>query len=266
MLNNKNSLMKIKSFILTVLLIIGGTSVANAQLTTAEPTARVVRSGNRAQQGNFGIYLGATSNMLGKIGNKNLTSIAPLPLINFKYMSSNNFEWRIGLEAYHYSEHIDGKVEDVGLILEEYGESQVMLTPGFAHHFSRLNLLDVYIGMEFPIGWIANKTLSKNPPTLLVQNSKSAFVIGAGAFIGVQAFIADLPLALGLEYGISARLDGGLKYKSLVNNAGTVTIEYHRDPSAFKHVSMDETFVDALSARKGEIFNQLRVTLSYYFK
>ena len=150
--------MNTKSLFLALALAICTSFAASAQITTGEPTAKVIRTGNRAKAGNFGLYIGATSTMFSNMIDSNV-DIVPLPLLNLKYMTSDNFELRVGLEAYKLSENISGTVDtDPGIneIKEKYGESTVMLYPGFAYHFSRLNILDVYIGAELPLGWNTN--------------------------------------------------------------------------------------------------------------
>ena len=71
-----------------------------------------------------------------------------------------------------------------------YGNSQAMLYPGIAYHFSRRNLLDVYVGAELPLGWSSDRSILESGD-MTSRTTKSAFVIGLGAFIGLQAYIAD---------------------------------------------------------------------------
>lgn len=142
-----------------------------------------------------------------------------------------------------------------------------MLYPGVAYHFSKLNILDVYIGAELPLGWDATTTKSEMTGEFGGSQSitKKSFVIGLGAFVGLQAYIADLPLAIGVEYGLSSRLDTGLKYKSVTVSDNTTTTTYQPDLTDFNHVEDNSTY-SKLAARKGEIGGQFRLTLSYYFK
>ena len=259
--------MKTKALFLAVLIALGSTLTAHAQLTTGEPTAKVIRTGNRAKRGDCGLYIGATTTMFGNIFNDDV-EMQPLPLINFKYMSSNHLELRVGLEAYKLSEKLKGDVNSgtntITKVSQKYGESTLLLYPGLAYHFSRLNILDVYIGAELPLGWNAN-SIKSTGESYTSNTTKRSFVLGLGAFVGLQAFIADLPLALGLEYGISSRLDAGLKYKNETVVDNKTTISY--SPSGnfnYIHATSDE--YEKLKARKGEIGGQLRLTLSYYFK
>lgn len=251
-----------------------GTSSVFAQLTTGKPSSKVIRTGNRAQAGDFGIYLGATSNMFKSMFDDNV-SLSALPLINLKYMVSDQFETRLGIELYKTSERLKG---DMQTLTEEentsttaykniYGNSQAMLYPGIAYHFSRSNLLDVYVGAELPLGWSSDRSILESGD-MTSRTTKTAFVIGLGAFIGLQAYIADLPLAIGVEYGISSRFDTGLKYKNEMTSDGETQIYYTPSMDDFKHLDGidQETTFEKLKAKKGEIGSQFRLTLTYYFK
>lgn len=259
-------------FLLVLALCIGAFSTASAQITTGEPSAKTIRTGNRPGEGCFGLYVGATSDMF-KGFNSNI-KIKALPLLNFKYMSSDQSEWRLGLELFESSEGIRGvkKNEDTGnkqIFKERYSESSAMLYPGWSYHFSRNNIFDVYAGVEIPFGWQSSSSTNKyNDDTEkdFYSIKKSAFTFGIGAFIGVQAFIANLPLAVGVEYGISSRFDSGLKYKATVTTNEETYVSYSADLSEFDYIDADYEDLTHLQAKRGKIGNQIRITLSYYFK
>lgn len=279
--------MKTKFVLFLILLSLGGYNLSYAQITTGKPTSKVIRSGNRAQAGDFGIYLGATSDML-QAFDKDVTFTA-LPLINLKYMVTDQFEARIGLELYKTSKSFKGDAirpdlnnpgENVTVPLSyKNASSNAMLYPGIAYHFSKRNLLDVYVGAELPLGW-TSETLNGNTLDqgevggnlgyVIGESSKTkrAFVIGLGAFIGIQAYIADLPLALGAEFGISSRFDTGLKYKNVYTQGGETQTYYSPDLDFSEGESAEGINYDysKLKAKTGEIGGQVRLTLTYYFK
>lgn len=275
----KCNLMKTKSMLVFVLLCLFSVT-SFAQLTTVEPSSKVLPAGNRAQRGDFGIYVGATSTMFRNLFDSDV-DIKSLPLINFKYMMSSQMEFRIGLEMYSLTEKLSGDlntksfnegtgemVDATTAVKNKYGESNVLLYPGFAYHFSRKNFLDVYVGAEVPIGFETNRTFSSNAEAKSeFINSKSSFIIGLGAFIGLQAYIANLPLAIGVEYGLSARYDSGLKYKTVSTVDSKTQTYYSPDYASFTHLAA-ETGGDykKLAANRGELGSQIRLTLTYYFK
>ena len=230
-------------------------AVANAQITTGESTSQVIRTGNRAQAGNFGIYFGATTNVFKSIGNFGDADISAIPLINLKYMKSDKLEYRLGIEWWKKTSSTEDKVLDVNDEGEEVKkkvesknkEKQFTFYPGVAYHFSNTNLLDVYVGGELPFGWASYYTEVDDEDA-----STSSFRIGLGAFIGLQAYIGNLPLALGVEYGIS----------SMYNHVGDgsftkdgMTIDYNQG----------NFYEEDHKESNWTLGHQIRLTLSYYF-
>lgn len=253
-----------------------------AQLTVGEPMAKKIRTGNRAEEGDFGIYIGATSNMFkAMFKDKQDFEIQPIPLVNLKYMVTDQFEARIGLEFSKKKEVVKGDMitdssydENDNLttstveVKNKVVDTDNRIIPGFAYHFSRSNLLDVYAGAELPIGWKRYSVTGENDG-YYTNTTKSAFQIGLGAFIGLQVHIADLPLALGVEYGISSMFDGRLRIKNVSKeDGGSKETAYAPDVDSFPMLKdrLTNDVYDSLKARKGEIGNQFRVTLTYYFK
>lgn len=244
-----------------------------AQITTGNPTAKKIATGNRPEAGDFGLYMGATSNMFKGIG-KSDVKIDPLPLVNFKYMVTDEFEARLGVEIYKKRETIKGDIEGEDHTYETKNkivESYNRFYPGFAYHFNKHNLLDVYAGAEMPIGWSRNSVYSELDGDDNYQDTrKASFQIGLGAFIGLQAFIGDLPLALGVEYGISSLFDTRLRYKNESKMQGEdEQISYSPSLEELPMLSekgLGKEQYDELKASKGEIGSQFRITLTYYFK
>lgn len=218
----------------------------NAQITTGESTSNVIRTGNRAQAGNFGIYFGGTTDMFKSLTDGNV-KFSALPLINFKYMTTDNFECRLGIEWWKKNESTsyDGGEDDFE---SSTFESSFMFSPGIAYHFNNKNLLDVYVGGELPFGFAGNGSDNGDD-----EISVSNFRIGVGAFIGLQAYIANLPLALGVEYGISTQ------YSTVSDGYMTqdgMTIDINQGTRGYK---------EDWNQSKWLLGQQIRFTLSYYF-
>ncbi len=265
--------MKIKLLTLTLLLAVFALP-ASAQITTGEPSSKVIRTGNRPKAGYFGLYVGAKTDMFRDLFKSNI-DLKALPLINFKYMASNHSELRLGLDFYSTTEKIKGdKVvgeNTTSALNMREGNADLMFYPGWAYHFNKHNILDVYLGVEIPFGWNSStgiQSMSDGTNYMESHITKRSFVIGAGAFVGLQAFIANLPIAIGLEYGLSAQFDTGLKYKHQSTSNGTTTLYYAPDLANFtdiKGVDAADTFRN-LTAKRGSLSNQIRITFSYYFK
>ena len=226
-----------KAFLLLALCC--ATFVANAQITTGQSTSKVVRTGNRAQAGNFGIYLGATTDMFQKIGDKGV-DFSALPLINLKYMKTDNLEYRVGIEW--WKSKTTNKFD--GDITGQRSEKSYMFYPGVAYHFNNKNLLDVYVGGEVPFGYANEGTATDDDDFYTSQ-----FRFGLGAFIGLQAYIANLPIAVGVEYGVSGLYntasDGRLTQDGMTIEKGS--------------------YLEDLSQSVFKLGHQARFTLTYYF-
>ena len=237
-----------------------GVAVADAQITTGETTSKVIRTGNRAKAGDFGIYFGATTNVFKSIksfGEKDGVEYSAMPLINLKYMKTDKLEYRLGLEWWKKSSSFEDKIpnydeetgEERGTKKNEWsnGESRFTFYPGVAYHFSNKNLLDVYVGGELPFGWSSYSGEYDDE-----DYSTSQFRIGLGAFIGLQAYIGNLPLAVGVEYGLSTM------YNTISDGS------FSKDGMSIDYRA-GEFYQEDHSESKWELGHQVRLTLSYYF-
>lgn len=211
-----------------------GSMISQAQISTGESSASVFKTGNRAEKGDFGLYLGATTSMIGNLTDADC-EFSALPLINLKYMYTENVEARLGIEWWKKSTTIDNGDYEMS-----ESESSFMFYPGVAYHFSKSNILDVYVGGELPFGWGSTGAEYDGEDA-----SASNFKVGLGAFIGLQAYVCNLPVAVGLEYGISAM------YNTVSD--GSLTNE-------------GMTIVDDRDEKRFNLGNQARLTITYFFK
>ncbi len=239
-----------KKLALLLCAVLGCGLIGQAQITTGENTAQTIRTGNRAEAGDFGLYLGATTTHFQSIGDKD-TQFAALPLINFKYMTTDNLEMRLGFEWWSKTNSNSNTVEDKTSKGSDRTTS-IMFYPGVAYHFNKSNLLDVYVGAELPIGGGANANAAKFDGKEVEDATYSAnrFEIGVGAFIGLQAYICNLPLAVGLEYGFNVR-------NCHVSN-GVL--------SADDFTFTDYSYAKDQSSNSFVLGNQARLTITYFFK
>lgn len=252
-----------KKILFTVMLLAAFSSAANAQLTTGNPSAKEIRTGNRPQEGDFGLYFGyGAQSIIALVGGVGYQ----LPIINMKYFMSNKLELRAGLDsqigtdAFSYEWAKGKKVSATEKSGDSKGESHFLLEPGIAYHFSKHNIIDVYAGAELPLGLVteSQKTFDKVAGTSS-KTSRSSFSFGLKPFIGLQCFIANLPMAIGLEYGFWGYANVGAKYKTVAESGGTKQVFY---------TTLDDTTTqfDKLSAGFLGIDHDIRLTFSYYFK
>lgn len=247
---------KFTSFLLMLAMCVG---LAQAQITTGESTSQVIRTGNRASAGDFGLYLGATSDMFEGLF-KSDVDFKGLPLINLKYMVNDKVEARLGFEWYAKNTSTNETNEDHDWLTKNISKkNSVMFYPGIAYHFNRSNILDVYVGGELPIGGagLTNNYTKYNPDFSdydedddeHAHRTATQFNIGLGAFIGLQAYICNLPLAIGLEYGVSCQ------YAHVSNGTFKTSDGFSIQDNIPHH-----------NSNKFVLGNQARLTISYYFK
>ena len=252
-----------KKLVITALAFCMGLVAANAQITTGESSAQVVRTGNRAEAGDFGLYLGGTSTMFKYLvydqndaitGTTTEGQLEALPLINFKYMLTDKFEARLGLEWWTISTATKSNGEGpTGTWLTKGKDrfTNKYLYPGVAYHFSNSNILDVYVGAELPIGWETTSVTyyadyTGNESDRDRKAKANDFNVGLGGFIGLQAYVANLPVAVGVEYGISS-------LKTL-SSSKTITEEKQ------EYKPTQTTY------NEWKVGQQVRLTLTYFFK
>lgn len=259
---------------------------ASAQISEGAPSAKKYATGNRPTKGTFGLYVGAESDLFDRVTDR--FAFNPLPIVNLKYMVSDNFELRLGMKFWKQREslHFGNDKGDVNAYDEKYNAKAVVadnqFRPGFAYHFTKSNLLDVYAGIEGIVGWTRNGVYTNSTVDgieLATTTRTSTVQFGASAFIGLQAFIARLPLAIGLEYGVGTMWDGALRqknYAKAVNGGNTVEATTYAQNDAYFDPAFLQGYANAIGgqqggvydwmkARKGAWGSQIRLTLSYYF-
>ena len=265
--------MKKRLFLSAVLLLIGG-ALAMAQISTGEPSAVKVKTGNRPDKGTFGLYVGGGMDF-GSFINRENNNRYVLPLVNLKYYFTDKVDGRIGLDFYRHDINIGGKKfttaeaqeGDTYKYVNNAGNGNMMLWPGIAYHFTNKNILDVYVGAELPIGLTsASSKLVTGDPSVTTKRSMNAFNVGLGAFVGLQAFIGNLPLAIGLEYGLYGAYSIGNKVKNVRTDDNGKKVWYESLRNAGNPGAPNADNFEKLHVGEGYMGNQLRLTLSYYFK
>ncbi len=204
---------------------------------------------------------------------KNIKFETPLPLINVKYMFSDRLEGRVGLEFSKTRETIKGDVKNGKETYDakyKVVEANNFITPGVAYHFSKHNIIDVYAGGEIVLGWNRDSYFFSEDDNDC-KNRRTSWELGAGAFIGLQAYIANLPLAVGVEYGVSALLETGLRNK-------ITTTDYEGNEQDYVTTNPDllptlgavaseafEPKYESMRAGRTTVGSKFAVTLTYFF-
>jgi hypothetical protein len=239
-----------------------------SQLTTRSNDASEIRCGTRPLAGDYAVFFGPSLANINEMRDENISNRG-LPYMNLKYYSTDRLELRLGVQVHKTRTKIEGDLVKLtnGTTLDRDMSSIFRLMPGFAYHFAPQNLLDVYTGLEFPFGTeryaSENRYEYSNGDYNYYKITKGTFVVGYNFFFGAQAFIADLPFAVGFEYGIMGLKHMGLSYKneteSKVGSTKTSQTFYTTSTSS------SSTQYKKLSYKSSEVGGDVRLTVTYFF-
>ncbi|HEY8400846.1 MAG TPA: hypothetical protein VIK89_06270 [Cytophagaceae bacterium] len=200
-------------------------------------------------------------------------------LITGKYFLNDDLAIRGGLRLSRTSDFskgdIDTSLSGGNTLSNKYKESsrEYVLVPGIEKHFGYSNIFDVYAGSDLYLGFGRDVTENNEDYSgnmySYTKTTTGKTVVGLGGIIGVNVFVLDLPIALGVEYGWTGIWNFGGKTK-VVNETNdgsrTTTQEYYtQDNDGLGNV--DNNYYSKLSKRSSNIDtnNNLRLILSIYF-
>ena len=273
-----------KKVLLTLAVCLSFVGFAQAQLSEGETFKSTIVTGNRPEAGDWGLYFGPSFMEMKDLVNT-MTSGGKaygMPLINLKYYATDNLEIRAGIQYNGRTDKLNGDYdqeywngEDEVIktipVTDNYSNRRFRFSPGVAYHFSPKNILDVYVGGAIPVGVDAQESVFESERYLLdgdrlikVDNidnaSYTSFVAGISGFIGLQAFVADLPLAIGFEYGLTGMMRTGDKVYH-------VQTDYEGNLQKFYTASGDYagTQYNKLDCKSKYMGSDVRLTITYFF-
>jgi len=267
--------MVMKKILPIIIFVFFATSlVGYSQLSDRVNSPSTFKVGTRPLQGNMGLYFGLAYNEI-EYWFDNDIEYTGLPIISLKYYLSDNNVVRIGIQTSRTSEKAKGTVDPLvdGSTLTEKNfvdiNSRFLFSPGFEHHFTSSNILDVYVGALLPIGWKGVEYVDDESYTggnySHYTRSMFSLTYGYEAFVGVQAFVADLPLAIGLDFGVAGMGHLKNKYKHEVQTKfGATTTN-----QTFYTVDEDPmagTRYKELTSSDSKFQGNVRLTIAYFFK
>ena len=239
--------------------------------------------GARPQAGNFGFYLGLSTAEIADLTEDNWQE-SGIPLINVKYYKTDKLVLRAGVQVSKKRRSIDGELDEDMTGFTEYKHVETdanwNIALGAEQHFDLSNIFDSYIGLNGNVGYERSvRTHNESYAGGNYNNNEGSnfgFTYGLETFIGTNFFIADLPIAAGLELGITAKNYGANKYKyewdELVGETSNSGTYYTSLVDDFENMStsgginsQDLQFTD-LKARRFDIMPLARVTLTFYLK
>jgi hypothetical protein len=285
-----------KTLLVIALLAVGGSSAFAQGLSTRENEAIVAKLGARPVAGdaalNFVIPLvGLNGNDGTEAGLFNGNLLTPGDLLTFKWYHTDNLVIRAGIRLYADNDRISGDVLDeegfseipeggvsTNKVINQNREYTIAL--GAEHHFTNSNIFDVYTGADLLVGLNKERstveteylnidgTLQDVTTRDLLTSQTNSTVIGLAWVVGWNTFVAQLPISVGIEYGLSMKWLLGGKTKvteerdiTNANSLESYAVEYYQDDALPGNIYSD------MSKRQFNMdTNQnVRLTLNFYF-
>ena len=283
-----------KKLIYAFLFLILGVNFSFAQLSDRVNSPSTFKIGTRPVAGNWGVTFAPTfqdfSDIANRIDGNDTTNVKNvLPIIAIRMYKSDNFVVRIGIRSKTSNLKISGTVVPpivgTGYLTDlkyQRRNAEFYLTPGAEYHFSKSNILDVYLGACIPLGYFKeNETDYMRMSDLTTdytskERKRFGLAYGFEGFVGIQAFVADLPFSIGLELGTVGLGKTGKKWKvdSYSVTGGVVTTQSYYTLNLDDNDKIDPTVVGGLvqienftklTAKSFYVDGMARITLSYYF-
>ena len=239
------------------------------QISNRVNSPSTFKTGTRPIMGDMGVSVGISAKEIMDRMDTSIVDYEGFPLVNFKYYHSDDLIFRIGMKTNKKKSKLKGELADDNFgVTQDYDiEAESIISPGIEKHFLSSNVVDVYVGVALPLGYKSSKQDYFQDFTAsdysYITSTQTSLVYGINGFFGLQAFIADLPLALGLELGFRGLAYSGLQYKHEIDaSIGGVST---KETFYTKDGNVAATWYDKLSYSKSELGGDVRVTLNYYF-
>ena len=281
----------------TILTVVAMTStIAFGQISDRINDESTYLLGARPVQGNFGFYLGLSTVDAMSLYYDSV-EVAGVPLVNVKYYYTDKLVVKIGFDVMKKRRSIDGEMDPLndfnqttvanGMIGYKHVETDARwkFQVGAEQHFDLSNIIDAYVGGNLNFGY--GRSVRTNNINYeggdFRQNEGSSFgaTYGGDLIIGINKFIADLPISVGVEYGIGFENYGANKYKYEYDKSeGGVTSSgtYYTSLIEEFDEAVDQGAVDAnvfaqekvqftdLKIKRFDVTPLFRITLTYYLK
>lgn len=261
--------------------LLGIASAASAQLSTRENQDTRYKFGGRPVAGDMALTFGLTINnasfgdasdstrsisVWNRLGRGNLITV--------KKFIQDDIAVRAGLRLYRDSRSLKGELDStaqLGNVLSEVefknSTREYMLVPGIEKHFSNSNIFDVYVAGDLYLGFgrdkSINSTTDRQSRTTSTTMTTPYTIVGLGGVIGFNVFVLDLPVSLGVEYGLSAFWQLGNKTKVEVEEASGDSYEYFTVPNdPFVHNGYSSVKQKYMTMNTND---QVRIVANIYF-
>lgn len=207
---------------------------STAQLSTRQNLAFDQPLGNRPQAGDAALQfvlplvdLSANNGSDAGLYSGNLLSSGDF--LTFKYYNTNDIVWRGAIRIVADNAMTSGTQADsseVNNINEDFEIQQLdykstsrefNIAGGVEKHFTNNNIFDVYVGGDAIIGLGKDQTKITedyfNGDLFEQTATTNTNIFGLAGVVGFNVFVAELPVSIGLEYGLSGKWIFGGKTK-----------------------------------------------------
>lgn len=249
-----------------------------AQLSDRENNASKLKIGARPVNGDMGFSVIASNDeirdWLGGAADTT-TERFMMPTFVYRYYLSDDMVFRFGMKSNKENSRregtIDPNVNGIGGLTAKTdidNMSEFFFIPAIEKHFLNSNIFDAYIVGSIPLGYLTEKEVTDRTYEFgdftKHTMTKKSVGYGLGLHFGLQAFIADLPLAVGVEIGGTGIGFRGEKFKHEVSNSvgGVVTNQVYY---TFKDDPANVKYSD-LKSNSFEADGNFRVSISYFFR
>ncbi|WKZ67507.1 MAG: hypothetical protein QY325_06175 [Flavobacteriales bacterium] len=262
--------------------LLGICSLASAQLSTRENQDTRYKFGARPVAGDyalvFGLDLSKPEFAEGEREVSGWNAFMRGNLITGKKFIADDMAIRAGLRLTRSSRTIKAELDSNQFVPSslaefEFREStrEYMLVPGIEKHFSNSNIFDVYVAGDLFLGFGRDKSVESyiyrdTDFNSSITRTTPYTIVGLGGIIGVNVFVLDLPLSVGLEYGLSAFWQMGNRTKNEVES-GSDSYEYYtvgNDPSSESGANVQYSSVKQRYMTMNSN-DQVRLVLNLYF-
>jgi hypothetical protein len=270
-LNQNNNPMR--KFVFTIFAVLLCTVTSYSQLSQRESEATTIKLGTRPTTGDMALTFGVDIGQGGVADLPILNQLTSGDILTFRRYLSPSKVMRLGVRLYKDSESIKGDRTNIitddadGKIQTKNSSSEYILVPGMEKHFNKSNIFDVYVGSDLYVGYRRDKSVNNeeyaNGNYDNFKSTSSGLILGLGGVVGFNIFVAQLPVSLGLEYGLNMKwsFEGKTKVmnESKVGGVSTTQKYYTSDRVAgtFSKLHQREFGMDTN--------NNVRILLNIYF-
>lgn len=280
-----------KSLLLLMAVALAGTTVLG-QLSTRQNNDGDFRLGTRPQAGDAALHfvipiVDLSSHNGSDAGLYKGNGLGAGDLLTFKYYKTNNLVYRAAFRFAADNARTSGTAadsSDVNPIFEDFEletidyrstDRMYALAFGAEQHFTNSNIFDVYAGGEVLVGLGKDKSVMDgtyfNGDIDNTTMTTSTTVFGFAGVAGFNVFIAELPIAVGLEYGWGGKwiFNGKTHVERVLDIDATdtnITAEWdEQDVDAFGN--LDSRQYSSLSRRQFNMDtnNSVRINILIYF-